>query len=103
MGKEIIWRDNITGQKFIIDDDTGERIFILENGSRVWESDLILEELLEELDEEERIKGEEETAKLMAEEEERRRQEEEAEMEEEEEEAIYWYYYGPGSDDWNEE
>lgn len=86
MAREIIWTDRDTGQKFVLD-DSGEKIFILADGSRVYESDLILDEMLREYEEEE-----DERRKIEEAEEELRRQEkaEAARLEEEEEE--YYYY-----------
>lgn len=50
MMNEIIWTDKNTGQNFIIDSE-GERIFIMADGSRVCESDLILEQMMAEYQE----------------------------------------------------
>ena len=66
--QEIIWTDQATGQKFVID-DTGEKIFILADGSRVYESDLILDELLAAYEEEEEEKSRNEEAEKLFEEE----------------------------------
>lgn len=95
---EIIWKDEHTGQRFVID-ESGEKIFILDDGSRVYESDLILDEMLAafvEEEEEKRLQREAEEEALA----------EELEVVEVEEEKIRYYedwlyYYGPDSKYWN--
>lgn len=93
---EIIWTDKNTGQKFVIDED-GEKIFILDNGSRIRESDLLLEKemrlYMEE--EEEREKIEQARYEAMLLEDAQRREQEEAEAFD-----NWWWFYGPGCKDY---
>lgn len=102
---EIIWTDQATGQKFIID-DSGEKIFILADGSRVYESDLILEQMLAAYEEEEEERRHIEEAEQLFEEE---LTEELIEMQEAEDEetrkAWDWYWNGVGmyTKEWYEE
>jgi hypothetical protein len=101
---EIIWTDQETGQKFVID-DTGEKIFILADGSRVYESDLILEQMLEEFEkeEEERCRNEE-AERLFEEELEEELAAKEAQDDEDyEAEDQYWNGVGMYSKEWYEE
>ena len=101
---EIIWTDQETGQKFIID-ETGEKIFILADGSRVYESDLILEQMLEEFEkeEEERCRNEE-AERLFEEELEEELAAKEAQDDEDyEAEDQYWNGVGMYSKEWYEE
>jgi hypothetical protein len=93
---EIIWTDQATGQKFIID-ETGEKIFILADGSRVYESDLILEQMLEEFEKEEEERCRNEEAERLFEEEIMEEQLEAKEAEDDEDyEADDWFWNGVG-------
>ena len=101
---EIIWTDQETGQKFVID-DTGEKIFILADGTRVYESDLILEQMLEEFEKEveERCRNEE-AERLFEEELEEELAAKEAQDDEDyEAEDQYWIGVGMYSKEWYEE
>lgn len=94
---EIIWTDKETGQKFVIED--GMRIYILSDGTRVSEEDLLLEKemrlYMEEEEERRAIEEAEYEAMLL---EDAQRREEEREQEEAEAFENWWWFYGPGSE-----
>lgn len=105
MAKEIIWTDKATGQKFVLDNN-GEKIFIMSDGSRIYESDIILDKMVKEYEaleaEEKERRDAEEAYKAAAEQEmeeycERVEEEEAYEAAVQDEEDIWYWFYGPGS------
>ena len=98
---EIIWRDE-NGQKFVID-EYGEKIFILQDGSRISETDLILEELTKQFEEEQELEKIEEERQFYEELDEELEQRQKEEDDEDYEAADqYWNGIGMYSKDWYE-
>lgn len=104
MMDEIIWTDSQTGQNFVIDSE-GERIFIMDDGTRVYESDLVLEQMLLEYQEHEnacRLEEEEELERQTRWDEEEALQalaEEERQLEDDDCAYFYEQYIGHHCDD----